>query len=196
VVAQRPPDSTGHPSVRRAVQVFMIWRPAARLAMGPFPPARFDDRFLAATILAPRVLFATVTSSSPDYFPLPLFRVKQGNPFRERRRESRRRLSLLSQRPLCPEEVAAGDRVKCRVVSSVRDVLKEVQPTDRDGESVAPNHGTDGRAPFRCRTLRAPALHRPRFHVDMSCPFFRGLRHGRVRAERRPAQVAPGRSAV
>jgi hypothetical protein len=36
----------------------MMWRPALRFAIGPFPPLRLDERFLAATILAPRVLLA------------------------------------------------------------------------------------------------------------------------------------------
>jgi len=35
--------------------------------MSPLPPDRFADRFLAATILAPRVLFAMVSSPDSDY---------------------------------------------------------------------------------------------------------------------------------
>ena len=36
----------------------MMCRPALRFAIGPFPPLRLDERFLAATILAPLVLLA------------------------------------------------------------------------------------------------------------------------------------------
>jgi hypothetical protein len=36
----------------------MICRPAARFAIGPFPPGRFEDRRFAAAILVPLVRFA------------------------------------------------------------------------------------------------------------------------------------------
>lgn len=45
--------------------------------MGPLPPVRFADRFLAATILAPRVLFAMVDRVVWDYIHPTLTRVKQ-----------------------------------------------------------------------------------------------------------------------
>jgi hypothetical protein len=49
-------------------QVFMMWRPAARFAMGPFPPARFADRFRASTILEPLVRFAMSSPVTAHYF--------------------------------------------------------------------------------------------------------------------------------
>jgi hypothetical protein len=47
----------------------MMWRPAGRFAMGPFPPVRFDDRFRAATILAPLVRFAMGLPPPLSVFP-------------------------------------------------------------------------------------------------------------------------------
>jgi hypothetical protein len=41
-------------------QVFMILRPTLRLATGPFPPADFEARRLAAVILPPLLFFAIV----------------------------------------------------------------------------------------------------------------------------------------
>jgi hypothetical protein len=55
----------------------MMWRPAARFAIGPLPPTRFADRFRAATILAPRVLFAMVMRAISEYFLPPLTGVKE-----------------------------------------------------------------------------------------------------------------------
>jgi hypothetical protein len=65
--ATLPPagPSLGPSLAASELQVFMMWRPAARLAIGPFPPFTLDDRFLAATILAPRVLFAMFLLSRP-----------------------------------------------------------------------------------------------------------------------------------
>ena len=57
----------------------MMWRPAGRLAMGPLPPTRLADRFLAATILAPRVLFAMVSPVNQGYFHPTLNRIKERN---------------------------------------------------------------------------------------------------------------------
>ena len=64
-------------NVGRVSQVFMMWRPAGRLAMGPLPPTRLADRFLAATILAPRVLFAMVSPVNQGYFHPTLTRIKE-----------------------------------------------------------------------------------------------------------------------
>jgi len=54
----------------------MMWRPAGRSAMGPLPSTRLADRFLAATILAPRVLFAMVPLVDSDHIHPTLTRLR------------------------------------------------------------------------------------------------------------------------
>ena len=76
-IDRSPAGSTGLSNPWRVAQVFMMCLPALRFAMGPFPPLRLDDRFLAATILAPLVLLAmfpalsqhTLTCRRPSFGP-------------------------------------------------------------------------------------------------------------------------------